>query len=271
MKKIKKIDYRLAGGIALIVILAVGALLVGGNNQPAKADTSSLKVAVSEITDSVGQLKILFEELGTLFGISESVPEFSLGGSTGYDQVDVTDLDGDGSYGYLVDGSSFYDASTGITTLGDEDIKWEQLDMPAGANEICQQFTATTTIDLASMGADYGTASSTYGLAAFATTSSSISNNYDDDGTFSSYFTVDGVAGSQSLFAYTSYATSTNMGTTTTTAITSIPNGELVMRPNAYLCLYMNLDDLCFQDGHCEKATSTSRGFDPWLKVRTHR
>lgn len=187
----------------------------------------------------------------------KNIPSYPLGGTTNYDTLSLgEDL-----------------IVTDESTLGEETIKWVEGSIPSGSNQICEQIsTATTTIDLAEMGWSTGVASSTYVMGLFATTSATVSANYDDDAALTAMWTGGGYTGSQLIIPSTSYATST-VGTTTSTmgASKGMTNGEAIVPPSSYVCLYMLLDDVCMKSLLCEPATSTARGMDPLYKIRYHR
>ena len=155
-------------------------------------------------------------------------------------------------------------------TLGQETERWYAQKLPVGSEEVLM-FRNTFGKDVY---AYYGesdvitgeTASSSYKVYLFATTSPSIA-------AWANVTTAVVTTGKSSLINGVTLATSTTATTTSSTyALDSGKgNGTVLVPDGSYFFGFIQAVDLmACADTACEPATSTARGFDPLFKVKIH-
>lgn len=155
---------------------------------------------------------------------------------------------------------------------GDLTTKWVGATLPARSDDMVI-YTNRTGRDVY---ADFGsvdvvtgeTASSTYKISLFATTTTSVASSMD----FSSL-----AEGKRALIQSLAIATSTTASSTSSVYAAargaSSGNGSIVIPDGSSLMVYLQQDTTagsitCARNGACETATSSNRGFNPRVKVR---
>lgn len=129
---------------------------------------------------------------------------------------------------------------------------------------------ATTTIEFAEMGFVNQTASnSSFCLNAFATSSKDVWEGYH----FADYTPLG--SEEENIILLDFHIASSSTGTTTDTNTTTMPNGTVDVANGDYVVLFMSHSNCSWFDNtcagaDCEEATSTNRGFDPYLIFRYH-
>lgn len=154
---------------------------------------------------------------------------------------------------------------------GDVNAKWVSKTLPAQTNSVLL-YKNTTGKDVI---VDYGevnvvtgeTASSTYKVAVFATTSTSVPTNAD-------FAALTGNTRKLSLIDGVTLATSTTATTTSSTYASSagLGNGAIIIPNGSSLFGFIQQTFTTPCTGsQCETATSSNRGFNPVFNVRVHK
>jgi hypothetical protein len=150
---------------------------------------------------------------------------------------------------------------------GDINVKWASAELPVATNQVLIYANRTghdVIADFGSMVILTGeTASSTYNVSIFATTSSSIATQID--------FATLG-ENSRSLIHAATIATSSTATTTSSGQVTfSKGNGPILVPTGSSIFGYIQQNSGCLKGtGACEQATSTARGFNPIFSVRLY-
>ena len=155
---------------------------------------------------------------------------------------------------------------------GDLTTKWVGGALPVRSDEMVVYTNRTgrdVYADFASVDVITGeTASSTYKISLFATTTTSIASSMDF-GTLAE--------GKRALIQSLAIATSTTASSTSSVYAAargaSSGNGSVVIPDGSSLLMYLQQDTTagsitCARNGACETATSSNRGFNPRVKVR---